>query len=225
MSREEVDLRRGLGERGVDRVELRLRGAAVDRVVDRQRPAGRGLDHRLFPVDEVADGGRGQVGRGRIVLAPVPGRGPVTVLGPRGELADAERGLRLRHADQGVEGRLVGRIVVRREPALGAHRLVDHEGAIAGLRRVERIAGADPALDRGVRVGDLLGRAAVGDLDRELAAPLRPRRGMRLDDQLHRLGDDGVVAQVRGRLDLAEVGRPSADLDRAKPRAHPGSRG
>ena len=182
-------------------------GGAVDGVVHRQRPPGRSLHHRLLGEDEVADGGRRQVGRGGIVLAPVPRARPVPVVRAPDQLTDPERGLGAGHGDDRVEPRLVGRVVVGREPALRPHRFVDDERAVARLRRGEREARPDPALDRGVGVGDLSRRPAVPHDDGEVPSGLRSRRPVRRDHQLHRLGDGWIVAEVGGGGRETELGR------------------
>ena len=209
---EVVQLPGRLVQRSLDGGGLRRRGRAVDRVVDRQRPAGRGLRHVADGVVEVAHGRRGQVGGGGPGLAPAPRHGAVAVVDVAHALPDAEGGLALRHADQRVERGLVGRVVVRREPALGADRLVDDEGAVTGLRRGQRVARTDPALDGLVGVGDGLRGAGVRHHHGEVPALLRTGGRVRVDHELHRLSHRRVRAQLRGGVHLAEGGLPAVDL-------------
>ena len=209
----EVHDRAGPRERRVDARPLGGGRGRVDRVVQRQRPAGERLRHRALAVVERAVRRGDQVGRGRVVLAPAPGGRAVAVLGRIAvELADAQRGVARLHGERGVERRLVRRVVVRREPRLGAHRLADDEERVAGPRAAgRRVAGGDPALDRLVRIGeDLRLGAGVVDADRE--RPPGTQLRARLDDELHRLGD--VARELRRGRDLLELDPLAVDLHR-----------
>ncbi len=176
-----------------------LRQRALDEVVELQRlPArpDRGRA-RVRGIVEETDRRCREVARHRMVEVPVPGRRAVPVGDFRGQLAVADRVVGVRRGQVEVIRRLVGRVVVVREPAHRAHRLVHRERADRGRR-------AHEALPRVVRVEEVLRRAAVVDDDLERRAARDP--GGRRDDEL---------VLVRPGVDVAHEGRRRAvDRDR-----------
>ena len=109
----------------------------------------------------------------------------------------------------GVERRLVGRVVVRREPALRADRLVDDEGAVAGRRPAGGLSrpGSSPRSTSSASVITCGWRRC----SRRSTVNLLPLRDAvaRRDDQLHRLGHVGSALRSGRRLDLVEAWRGS----------------
>ena len=115
---------------------------------------------------------------------PHPGRAP-SVGEVRDEHAVAQRRDAVGNRDGHVEGGLVLRVVVGREPSRRPLRLAHDEGAVGGR---------DPALDRLVGVGDDFGHARVAHDHGEVAA--LPQRRARGDDQLLARAPEGRRAPV-----------------------------
>ncbi len=133
---EEVDDLGNPSGRGSYRRLALHRPGAVDRGEDRDRGAAGAVGHRRGRDVEEADGAGGQIRGHRPLLGPCRRRGAVAVVDPRDPAAGADRRVGARGGRAEQERRLVGGMVVAREPALGADRLVDDEGAVAGLRPV-----------------------------------------------------------------------------------------
>ena len=199
---------------GVDRLVVQV---GVDRVVHPQ-PLGCPVAAQV----ELADRGRGQIGRHRLGGVPDPGR-PVAVGPATDEAAVGDRlePRRDRH-DEG-EGRLVGRVVVEGEPVGRALGLAHHDRAVVG---VDPAVGQRLVGDRQVDLGP--GHAVVADHGREPPALLqlvpwghgqlvvlaaRPPRPLAVDH--HRADGHPLEVEVEPAQRLGGPGRDRRHPDKA----------